>query len=453
MRPLNVCLVSDFFYPNTGGVEAHLYSLAQCLLRRGHKVVLITHAYGNRRGIRYLTNGLKVYYVPGLVIYNQATLPTIVGNFPLFRQIFIREQVDVVHGHGSLSPFCHEAIFHARAMGLKACLTDHSLFGFADTGSILTNKLLKFTLSDIDHVICVSHTGKENTVLRAALNPLSVSTIPNAIVGCHLKPDPSAADPHHVTIVVACRLVYRKGIDLLVATIPRICQQYPEVRFIIGGDGPRRIDLEQMREAYVLQDRVELLGAVKGSDVRKVLVRGDIFLNTSLTEAFCIGIVEAACCGLLVVTTKVGGVPEVLPDHIINFATPEEDDLVAAVAKAIETVKVRDQHPELSPFALHNTVKQMYSWMDVAARTEQVYYSIMALPSPPLIERLRRYYGCGVWAGKLFCMLAVVDYLLLLLLEWLWPRESIEIAPTFDHKRYVQHQRMAVMAKYSKPLK
>lgn len=54
-------------------------------------------------------------------------------------------------------------------------------------------------------------------------------------------------------------------------------------------------------------------------------MRGQIFLNTSLTEAFCIGIVEAACAGLLVVSTKVGGVPEVLPRHMILFAKPEED--------------------------------------------------------------------------------------------------------------------------------
>lgn len=43
-------------------------------------------------------------------------------------------------------------------MGLRTVFTDHSLFGFADAASILTNKLLKFTLSDVDHVICVSHT-------------------------------------------------------------------------------------------------------------------------------------------------------------------------------------------------------------------------------------------------------------------------------------------------------
>lgn len=77
-------------------------------------------------------------------------------------------------------------------MGLKAVFTDHSLFGFEDTGSILTNKLLKFTLSDVDHIICVSHTSKENTVLRGALDPLEVSVIPNAVVASEFRPDISA---------------------------------------------------------------------------------------------------------------------------------------------------------------------------------------------------------------------------------------------------------------------
>ena len=80
-------------------------------------------------------------------------------------------------------------------MGLKTVFTDHSLFGFADASSIMTNKLLKFTLSDVGHVICVSHTSKENTVLRAALDPWNVSVIPNAIIAEHFVPEPASADP------------------------------------------------------------------------------------------------------------------------------------------------------------------------------------------------------------------------------------------------------------------
>ena len=55
-----VCMATDFFYPNVGGVESHVYQLSQCLIARGHKVIVVTHAYGDRQGIRYMTSGLKV---------------------------------------------------------------------------------------------------------------------------------------------------------------------------------------------------------------------------------------------------------------------------------------------------------------------------------------------------------------------------------------------------------
>lgn len=152
-------MVSDFFYPNTGGVESHIYQLSQCLLRKGHKVIVITHAYGDRSGIRYMTAGLKVYYLPFWVVYNQCTLPTLFTSFPLVRHILIREKINIVHGHSAFSALAHEVMFHAKTLGLKTVFTDHSLFGFADASAIITNKLLKVMLSVCNRVICVSHTG------------------------------------------------------------------------------------------------------------------------------------------------------------------------------------------------------------------------------------------------------------------------------------------------------
>jgi phosphatidylinositol glycan class A protein len=70
---LRFSIASDFFFPNHGGVEEHIYNLSQCLLKRGHKVIIITHSYGDRKGIRYMTSGLKVYYLPIKVFYNQVS--------------------------------------------------------------------------------------------------------------------------------------------------------------------------------------------------------------------------------------------------------------------------------------------------------------------------------------------------------------------------------------------
>jgi phosphatidylinositol glycan class A protein len=53
----------------------------------------------------------------------------------------------------------------------------------------------------------------------------------------------------------------------------------------------------------------------------QVLNRGQIYLSTSVTEAFGISIIEAASAGLFIVSTKVGGVPEALPNDMIEFTT------------------------------------------------------------------------------------------------------------------------------------
>jgi phosphatidylinositol N-acetylglucosaminyltransferase subunit A len=424
-------MVSDFFYPNMGGVETHLYQVSQCLLKRGHKVIVITHAYGKRKGVRFMTHGLKVYYAPIVPFYNSSSLPTVIFSLPLFRQILIRERIDLVHCHQAFSTLGHEAMLNSSVMGVRTCFTDHSLFGFRDASSIHMNKVLKLVLSDVSHVVCVSNTSKENTVLRASLDPRNVSVIPNAIDATQFVPNPSARSINTITVVVVSRLTYRKGIDLLVAVLPELCRRCPNVNFVIGGDGPKRLDLEEMREKHQLHDRIELLGSLPHSEVPKILNRGHIFLNCSLTEAFCIAIVEAASCGLLVVSTRVGGVPEVLPDDMVELAAPEPDDLVRAVLSALARVN------DVSPWQFHERVKTMYNWNYVARRTELVYDRILRTEPVSFIERLRRYYGCGSWAGKLWCLIISFIFFVWKISQIVHPRHEIDIAPEWPRQSSV----------------
>eukprot|EP00899_Mesostigma_viride_P026856 jgi/Mesvir1/7355/Mv19162-RA.1 len=587
-----VCMVCDFFYPNVGGVENHIYTVSQCLLMLGHKVVVVTHMYSDRVGVRYMTNGLKVYYLPRLPFYNQNTFPTLFGLLPLIRNILVRERITIVHGHQAFSTLCHEALFHARTMGYATVFTDHSLFGFSDASSILTNKILQFTLSNVSHAICVSNTSKENTFLRSGIHPDTISVIPNAVdtsvfrprspprrqlsapgvvpakpmsgvaltkpsskplhaqaaaedpgrrkrsqppgpshnvqlvstrnvqlgpreptrrgsplrrlepqdvrpvpLNSTVSPVPSNApssprnlsrlhqrrhEPNHkrtpttqgqgpvltgcITVVILSRLVYRKGADLLVQVIPRVCQKFPNVDFIVGGDGPKRVSFDEMIERHRLHDRVAMLGPVAHSDVRAVLTRGHVFLNASLTEAFCIAILEAAACGLLVVSTAVGGVPEVLPAGMIELAPPSADGIVDAVARTLPRVGRVDPH------WLHERVKELYSWGDVARRTARVYDLVMREAEEqrkraeeegeegegcrraeeargsrgavgwwglgvgwPVSFRtqLRRYAGCGAWAGKIFCCVAAINHVLWRLLCWWLPEGEIDVAPDY----------------------
>ena len=213
-------------------------------------------------------------------MHDEAIFPMFWFFLPLFRKILIRENIQIVHAHQTTSVLGQLCIIHSRTLGYKTVFTDHSLFGFADAACINLNKLLKMVLSDIDHCISVSHTSKENLSLRAAINPYNISVIPNAVDGNRFRPDPSKSFPlNTINIVYKARLTFRKGTDLLIAVIPKICQKFPEVHFIIGGDGPKRAPLEKLIEKHNLKDRVELLGALPHKKVRDVLVRGRNYIK------------------------------------------------------------------------------------------------------------------------------------------------------------------------------
>jgi len=387
----------------------------------------------DRVGVRWLIPGLKVYHIPFQTLVSSATLPNFLTFLPYLRTIILRERITIIHSHASLSSLGHEGVLHAHLLGVRTVFTDHSLFGFADAASILTNKLLEGMLRNVDAAICVSYIGRENTVLRSNLPPKSVYVIPNAIVADHFRPPRSGSPTDMINIIVISRLAYRKGVDLLVATAPRICAAFPNVRFIVGGDGPKMVDLLQMRETHFLQDRITLLGPVAHRDVPSVLKQGSIFLNTSLTESFGIAILEAACAGLYVVSTRVGGVPEILPEDMISFTAPTADDVFQAMSEAIAYI----QEGEHDPNHAHQRIRGFYDWARVADRTEVVYREVLATPPYPLWTRIQRTMGLGPFVGPIYTIILIVDCLFFALLELWMPRENIDyVDVTWDPTRF-----------------
>jgi len=69
----------------------------------------------------------------------------------------------------------------AKACGVKTCFTEHSLFTFGDQFGVHLNKIIKWTMRDLDAAICVSNACKDNFVLRAGYDPTRTFTIPNAV--------------------------------------------------------------------------------------------------------------------------------------------------------------------------------------------------------------------------------------------------------------------------------
>uniref|UniRef100_A0A915DMI9 Glycosyl transferase family 1 domain-containing protein n=1 Tax=Ditylenchus dipsaci TaxID=166011 RepID=A0A915DMI9_9BILA len=176
-----------------------------------------------------------------------------------------------------------------------------------------------------------------------------------------------------------------------------------------------------MLEKFKLHNRVVMLGFLPHNKVRETLVQGQIFLNTSLTEAFCMSIVEAASCGLHVVSTNVGGIPEVLPKKFMTLAEPNPAEISGAV---LEAIKWRETNQLVNPIEKHNDVSLMYHWSDIAERTDLVYKLVMESPVVSISTRLNNFISAGFFFGLIWAWATIINILSLTFLDFVDARKK-----------------------------
>jgi len=139
---------------------------------------------------------------------------------------------------------------------------------------------------------------------------------------------------------------------------------------------------------------------------------------------------EAASCGLLVVSTDVGGIPEVLPPGIAYLAKPDAKSLTEQL---FEAIKVYDS---ISCQEMHQIVKDTYSWRYVAEQTEKVYDFAMQQPSMNTLEILKHALSWGPLVGCFAVVFQVLEWVLSCFYSWLMPEEEIDIVRNFNVRRY-----------------
>ena len=221
-------------------------------------------------------------------------------------------------------------------------------------------------------VICVSYCSAANTIIRSNIRPSLVYVVPNGISASFNIANFPPPSPTPIRIITCCRLEYRRGIDLLIKIISKICAAHPDVDFVIAGNSPYQIRIKEVIERHYLQSRVHLLGMVPHSEMPSVLSSSHIFLNTALTEAFCIAISEAARMGLSVVSSNMGGIPEVLPDSLASLSPPTVKGLTTRLEEAI--VRLRSGKGWSRSEIAHQAATK-YNWTDICIKTEEIYRS------------------------------------------------------------------------------
>lgn len=465
---MKICMISDFFYPNLGGVENHIYQLSCYLQRLGHKVLVLTHQYKNRQGIRYMGNGIKVYYLPFKPLSVNIIFPTAgFATLKKIREIIISENIDIFHGHQATSPLVQELIYICGLLNKPIVITDHSLFAFNDFACVNINKVISTIYRDVDHNIAVSYIGKENMMYRSDLDLNRISITPNCIdfskfkneIGLELDDkvkniiyDVNDLEIENInidnsidkmdfyvnyksfTLVSISRQTYRKGTDLLIEVIPLICRIFPNIKIIIGGDGDKKYLIDKMVDHFKLRDKIEVLGSLQHYQVMNTLKKGDIYLNTSLTEAFCIAILEAASSGLFVVSTDIGGVAEVLPRHMRILVDSNLQSIINGINHALKNI---DKIKKFTPYN-HLMLKDKYNWYYTTKITENIYENCVKVEHN-FVKRFERLFSKNGISIIYYFLIILVQLFLLFILRLIQPENSIKKEKEFDYNKYKKY--------------
>ena len=162
-----------------------------------------------------------------------------------------------------------------------------------------------------------------------------------------------------------------KKTDDVVRVFARVKEQVPCVLVLIG-DGPERQATEALVAALSLTDSVCVLG--EQSDVPWLLQSSDVFILPSETESFGLAALEAVSCGVPVVATAVGGLPELIEDGVTGFLHPVGDvEAMASSVAALFTDEV--MHARLST-AARASVEKTWQRGPMVDRYEALYRSL-----------------------------------------------------------------------------
>ncbi len=250
-------------------------------------------------------------------------------------------------------------------------------------------RLDKFFLNRFDEVIAVSDSVKQE-ILRNNISPEKVSTIYNGIdidrfnnqeKACSIRREFGINESCKVIGSVA-RLSKEKGHVCLLQSAEKILQKYPDVVFLIVGDGPLRQHLEIKSSEFAKRmhakgdsSKAPLIFARVRSDMPTIYSLMDIFALPSLTEGLPIALLEAMASQRPVVATEVGAVPKVIKHGRSGLLVQPSD--VQALAKSIIELLENPQKGQYLAKNAHEVVKKRFSSQGMAEKYKQVYRKVL----------------------------------------------------------------------------
>lgn len=275
-------------------------------------------------------------------------------------------QPDILHAHyvssyGFVGALANYYPFYVSVWG-------RDIYQFPQQHAI-NRTIVEFTLKKADVICSTSHVmaaeTKKYTDKHVEVTPFGVD------LSIFRPMETEKKDT--VTIGTVKALSDKYGIADLIKAFAIVHEQYPQTALLIVGDGPQRKQYEQLAETLGIRHVTTFTGRVPNTDVPNYINKMDIFAvpSTEDSESFGVAAVEAMACGVPVVVSNVGGLPEVVKKDVTGLIVPKENPeaLAAAFQRLLGDAHLRHQ---MGKNGIQH-VKEHYDWIDNANGMLKLY--------------------------------------------------------------------------------
>lgn len=362
-------------YPTFGGSGVIATELAKGLATRGHNVHILSYAKPARldtfqTNISYHEVNLQSYPLFEYPPYDLALANQMAG-------LIDYEGIDILHVHYAI-PHATSAYLAKQILGEKAAhvpiITTLHGTDITVVGSDPSYKsVVDFSVNQSDGVTAVSEYLKDETYRRFDIKK-DIKVIPNFIDldrfkranKEHFRKAISPEDEKIIVHVSNFREV--KRVPDVVETFNYVLKNNIKAKLLLVGDGPDRNRAEQRCRELGICDQVRFLG--KQEQVEEVLSIADLFLIPSGSETFGLAALEAMGCGVPVISSNIGGLPEVNVHGETGYLC-DLGDTDAMGQYAVEILSNPEKHKEMSKNARHRAEK--FELSDIVGRYEEYY--------------------------------------------------------------------------------
>ena len=330
-------------YPTFGGSGVVATELGLELARRGHEIHFITYSQPVRLAllspnVHYHEVNVPEYPLFHYQPYELALSSKLVDMVKLYKIELLHVHYAIPHAYAG---YMAKQMLKNEGINLPMITTLHGTDITLVGNHPFYKPAVTFSINKSDYVTSVSQSLKDDTLKLFKIKN-KIKVIPNFIELDKVKKDPTATCHRYVMAKENERIITHISNFRKVKRIPDIIKIFYNIqkeipaKLMMVGDGPEKEKAEILCQELGIYDKVIFFG--NSNEIDKILSFTDLFLLPSETESFGLAALEAMSCGVPVISSNSGGLPEVNFDGISGYLS-NVGNIDEMAANAIKILK------------------------------------------------------------------------------------------------------------------